>query len=786
MVSRRSSFLGVALLSGATLAYEVGLTRLFAVQQFYHFAFLVISLAVLGLAAGGVYLSLGRRPGTLAVPAWGFALAALVAYAVLQVLPFDSYSLAWDGRQAVVLLVYVLSAAAPFFFSGWLTCAAIAMAGTESRLPYAASLLGGSLGGSLALWVGGAASGEAVVFVAASLGAAAAATFSTVPNRRVTAAVVALACLIPAARLPTAWSLRLSPYKPLRAALQAPGSVLRETAWSPTTRLDVVQSDAFHIFPGLRLNTTLDLPHQIGVFLDGEGPYPLTALDPDAPSAPLLAAALPSNLAYRLRPSASTLLLRSAAGTEVGLALASGAASVTAVIEEPLVTDRLRGSFVEQSGAIALNSRVTIVSTSTRSALAARAGPFQVIEFALRDPDRPIRSGAFSLNEEYDLTVEALQQAFDRLTPDGLLMVTRWLGTPPSDESRAWATLLAAADRPGRPPLNGRVLAFRSMRTATLMASPSTLLPQDLTTVRAFLNQNGYDPIYLPGLRPDELNRHNQLPRDVYHEMFVALLEDREATLRSYELDIRPATDDRPFYLQFFRWRQTPEILAELGRTWQPFGGSGFLVLVLLLGLIVAVSVPLVAVPWRRLRTTARPPPSGSRPVVYFAAIGFGYLLIEVSLVQQATRLLDRPAVALTAVLTVLLLASGVGSLLSTRLRLSILFPVLMMTLGLIAWGLPSVLSQAQGWPMEARLAVTAAILCPPGLFMGVPFARGLAATDGGIVPLAWAANGAASGVAGVLAAMVSLSFGLRATLVAGGVAYLVAWWASPERRTRQ
>jgi hypothetical protein len=331
--------------------------------------------------------------------------------------------------------------------------------------------------------------------------------------------------------------------------------------------------------------------------------------------------------------------------------------------------------------------------------------------------------------------------------------------------------------------LDSRVLAFRSMRTATLIASPSTLLSQDLVTVRAFLDQNDYDPIYLPGLRPDELNRHNQLPRDVYHEMFVALLDDREATLRSYDMDIRPATDDRPFYLQFFRWRQTPEILAELGRTWQPFGGSGYLVLALLLGLIAAVSIPLVAVPWRRLRTAARPPQTGARPVVYFAAIGLGYLLIEVSLVQQATRLLDRPAVALTAVLTVLLLASGVGSLLSTRLHHRLLFPVLLTTLGLIAWGLPSFLSAAQAWPMEARLTATAGILFPLGLFMGVPFARGLAATaDGRIVPLAWAANGAASGAAGVLAAMISLSYGLRATLVVGGVAYLVAWWASPER----
>ena len=180
MHTRPSALAGVALLSCAALAYEVGLTRLFAVQQFYHFAFLVIGLAVLGIGASGVILSLGRRPPSLSLLAWAFALAVGAAFALLQGLPFDSYSLAWDARQAAVLVLYILATGAPFLLSGWVTAACLAQSGRESRLPYAASLLGGSVGGPLALWVGSSASGEAVLFIAVSLALIAAAAFFVV------------------------------------------------------------------------------------------------------------------------------------------------------------------------------------------------------------------------------------------------------------------------------------------------------------------------------------------------------------------------------------------------------------------------------------------------------------------------------------------------------------------------------------------------------------------------------------------------------------------------------
>lgn len=783
MPTRPSILAGVGLLSCATLALEVGLTRLFAVQQFYHFAFLVISLAVLGLAAGGVILTYERRPPSLPVLACAFASAALGAFVVLQTLPFDSYSIAWDARQVGALALYVLGTGAPFFFSGWATAACLAAAGTRSRLPYAASLLGGALGGPLALGMAAATTGEAVIFIAGALGLAAAAAFSSSGRVRGSAIAVAALLLVPVVRFPISWSLRLSPYKPLEQALQLPSAELRLTDWTGSARLDVVETPALHVFPGLKLNAAVDLPRQTGVFLDGEGPYPLTALDPGSPAAFSLADDLPTGLAYHLRSGARALLLRPGANTEAALALASGAASVTVVFDEPGILDLLGGAYFDSTFGLIADERLTIIQAAPRAALARLPGDFDLVEIALRDPDRPLHSGAFSLNEDYSLTAEAFTRAFDRLAPDGILVVTRWLGTPPSDESRAWATLVTAADRDGLPPVGGRLLAYRSMRTATLLASPSPFTSADLAVTRRYLDESGYDPIYLPDLRAEELNRHNRLPHDTYHEMFSALLADRSAALRASPMDIRPATDDHPFYFQFFRWNQTAEILAQLGRTWQPFGGSGFLVLVALLLIVGTLAVPLVALPairWRRMRRA-----HARRVPTYFAALGFGYLMVEISLIQQMTLLLDRPAYALAAVLTTLLLTSGIGSLLSARLSLRIVLPLLAALIALCVWGLPAAATSALAWPFAARLGLAAILISPLGFLLGVPFARGLAFTSPdvpGAVSMAWAANGAASGVAGVLAALLALMLGLRVTLLAGGLAYVVAWCASPER----
>jgi hypothetical protein len=776
--------LGLGLISAGMLAFEISLTRLFAVQQFHHFAFMVISLAVMGIAASGVLLALRPKHPPLSMLALAYALSIVLAYSTINLLPFDSYSIAWDRRQIGVLLLYFFVAGLPFLLAGWAVGACLTAAGREAHLPYAANLIGSALGCPAALAVLASFGGEGAVALAISLGLLAA--FFLTPRTTWRAILVVLIGLTIWGGIdtPNTLKLRLSPYKPLSVISLAPDAQTTVTRWSASARLDVVESNSVHVLPGLSLNAKIELPLQAALFIDGDGPLPINHLSPNEREATTLSAYMPAALAYQLRPNAEALILQPGAGLDTIIALAAGAKHVTLATDEPLIQDVLTGAYAEFSHNLLHDPRLTVISRPSRSVLHIVQPDYDVIQFALSQSYRPVNSGAFSITEDFSLTVEAIDEAYDRLAENGLLVLTRWLGTPPSESARTWATLLAALREHGINDPASYLIAYRGMRTATMVAAKQPFTPTELNSVRAFLQANAFDPVHLPDLEPSELNRYNQLPQDTYHELFSSLLDDPYTTIDSYDFDLEPPTDDRPFFYHFFRWRQIPNILATLGLIWQPFGGSGYLVLLALLGLMILLSILLFLAPLLLLgrRGSWSPPKWGVTG--YFACLGAGYLLIEIPLIQQLTLLLDRPAVAMATVLFTLLLASGVGSLLSTRVNLRVSLFTLAFLLGLTSITLRSIIEFALPWSLTTRLLISVAILAPSGLLMGVPFAAGLRRLEeraSGSIPWAWAINGAFSGVSGVMAAMISLDTGFMITLVIGTLAYLGAWGFAPK-----
>ncbi len=774
-----NTILGLGLISAGSLAFEISLTRLFAIQQFHHFAFVVISLAVMGIAASGVLLALRPKHPPLSVLAIAYAISILLAYLTINHLPFDSYSIAWDQRQIGILLLYFLVAGTPFLLAGWTVGACLTTAGREAHLPYAANLVGSALGCPAALAVLASFGGEGAVALAISLGLLAA--FVLTPRISFRVLLIALITLTIWGGIdpPKTLALRLSPYKPLSVISLAPDAQTTITRWSASTRVDVVESNSIHVLPGLSLNAKIELPLQAALFLDGDGPLPINNLSPDESEAMTLAAYMPTALAFHLRPNAQALILQPGAGFDTIIALAAGANHVTLAIDEPLIHEILTGPYAEFTHYLLDSPRLTVIARPSRNVLHITHQDYDVIQFALSQSYRPVTSGAFSLTEDFSLTVEALGEAFDRLSGNGLLMITRWLATPPSESARTWATLLAALQTRGIDDPAPHLIAYRGMRTATMIAAKQPFSLSELDVIRAFLQDNAFDPIHLPDLKPGELNRYNQLPQDTYHEVFSSLLDDPSSTIDSYDFNLKPPTDDRPFFHHFFRWRQVPDIMATLGLIWQPFGGSGYLVLMALLGLMILLSIPLILSPLIVLgrRGSWSPPRWGM--IGYFAFLGAGYLLIEIPLIQKLTLLLDRPALALATVLFTLLLASGIGSLLSTRVNLRKALIMLVLLLGLTTMTLPWIIEHVLPWSLVARLLLSVALLAPAGLLMGVPFAAGLRRLEEqspGSIPWAWAINGAFSGVSGVLAALISLDAGFTITLFVGTLAYLGAW----------
>jgi hypothetical protein len=774
---------GLVSLSAAAIVFEITLTRLFAIQQFHHFAFVVVSLAVLGFAASGLLLSLQSHPPKLPWLAVGFSLFVIVAYLIINYLPFDSYSITWDPKQVWILALYFSAAGLPFLFAGWAIGASLNEAREEAYRPYAANLIGSALGCPLALGSIALLGGEKTVLLSSILGLLAGGLFTSKWRHLLILAppmiLLGLGCLW----LPASLQLKLSPYKPLSIAELVPDAKRGLTLWSTSSRLDVIETDAIHVLPGLSLNASILPPRQFAIYVDGDGPIPITELSPDNPDAKRLSDAMPTALAYQLRPQARVLILQPGAGLEAIIALTSSAQQITISNDEPLILQALNDEYAKFSKELLKDPRLRQSDRAARGMLEASRLKFDIITFALSDGYRPVTSGAFSLTENYLLTVESFLSAYNHLEPDGLLVITRWLGTPPSESARAWATLISAMRDAGVEAPQEFLIAFRGMRTATLIAAKQPFSSKDLDIVREFLHQNAFDPIVLPDLSPTELNRYNQIPQDVYHDIYQSLLEDLDHTLSTYPFDISPPTDDHPFFFHFFRWRQTPEILSTLGLIWQPFGGSGYLVLMALLTLMILLALPVAIAPLFFLRKKRAYHKMGKRIPIYFACLGAGYLLVEIAFIQQLTLLLDRPSIALAAVLFSMLLASGLGSLSSRRIPLRYALIGLIGILLLMDFFLPSVISMALPWSEPMRFLLVVVLLTPAGFLMGIPFVTGLRIMERkspGLIPWAWSVNGAVSGIAGVLATMIGLEWGLSTTLILGAVTYLFAMLTAP------
>ncbi len=798
--NRMITYAGLFLLSAATLTFEVNLTRIFSVAQFYHFAFMIVSLALLGFGASGTFLTLRQRSGPALFPrlkerdparalillSWGFALTAIGSYALTLYVPFDSFRIAHDWRQGAVLALHYVALATPFFCSGTAVGLLLAVRPERANRTYAANLTGSAAGCLLAVAAPSLVGGEGTVLLAAALGILAALTFqchatrSTQHASRITQAALALILIFAALRPPAFLEIKLSPYKSLSYALLYPDAELIFRRWNGFSRVDVVRSESIRSLPGCGFICPGQPPRQLGLTVDGDDLSPVSHVPAGSIFTPLeFTDCLLTALPYRLRPAARALVLEPRGGFDVLVALAEGAQAVTAVEANPLIVEAVRAQG-EWAGSLYDDPRVAVVLEEGRAYTRRAQEQYDVVVLSLTAPQRPVTSGAYSLAEDYRYTVQAFTDYLARLDDGGLLVVTRWLQVPPSEAIRAFALAIEAVERAGGDP-RVSVVALRSYQQMLILVRRGAFTEGELEAVRAFAAPRAFDLVYLPGIRPDEVNHYNVLPEPDYYRACVGLLEagNRGAWYRAYPFNVEPPDDDRPFFGHFFKWRQTPEVLAMAGHTWQPFGGAGYFVLLALLALAVVAAVLLILLPLavHGRGGVGRGGPLGAT-LGYFALLGLGYLCVEIPLLQRFILFLGHPAYAMATVLFALLLFSGLGSLFSRRVPLWVVLILLPVLLVAYALGLPALFEATLAASLGSRLVVTVVALAPPGLLMGMPFPKGLALLERrapALIAWAWGVNGAVSVVASILAALLALSLGFSAVLAVGAACYMGA-----------
>jgi spermidine synthase len=786
-------YVGLFLLSAASLAFEIILTRVFSVAQFYHFAFMVVSLALLGFGASGTFLSLfpgverGADLRVLSRLGWLFALTAVGSYLLTLFVPFDSFRIVRDWRQIGVLLLHYVALAAPFFCSGAAVGLLLAVRPQDAGRVYAANLTGSAAGCVLAVAAPPLVGGEGVILLCAALGLVAAFLFRVPtitgiqPGSRFTTwalsvfqvFLVAL-LLFGALRTPGFFHIRLSPYKSLSYLLQYPDAQRVFQGWNGFSRVDVVRSSSIRGLPGSGFRCAAEPPRQMGLTVDGDDLNYISQVEPDFTELPFTDCLLMA-LPYRLRPDARVLVLEPRGGLDVLTALAQGASAVTVAEPNPLIVQSVRQEG-DWAGDLYDDPRVEVVVEQGRTYARRTRDRYEVLTLSLHAPQRTVTSGAYSLNEDYRYTVEAFSDYLGRLREDGLLVATRWLQVPPSESIRAFALAVEAMERTGGDPKTS-IVALRSYRQMLILVRRGSFTEEELAAVRDFAEPRAFDLVYLPDIRPHEVNRHNVLPSPDYHQAFVGLLEteDRQGWYGDYPFDVEPPTDDRPFFGHFFRWTQTRDVLAMAGHTWQPFGGAGYFVMLILLALAVVAAGALILAPVAALR---RQGGTLGWTSIYFALLGVGYLFVEIPLMQRFILFLGHPAYALAVVLFAILLFSGVGSAVSHRLSLRLVLALLPALIGAYVLGLPSLFRATLALPLWVRMVVAVATLAPPGFLMGIPLPKGIALLEersSSLIAWAWGVNGAVSVVASILAALLALSFGFSVALILGAACYAAA-----------
>ena len=787
----------IFILSAVAIAYEILLIRVFSIIQWHHFAYMVISLALLGYAASGTFLTLIRswlRPRFAALfifCATAFALSMIGALQLALQLPFNALEIAWDIRQWGYLTLIYLLLATPFFFVASCVCLTFSRFGRAIGRVYSFDLLGAGVG-ALALVVAlfyvppvAALRGLSLLALTAS----ALAGFEYGAEKRHRYALLSLFAAAGLAMLPNQWlEFPMSEYKGLRQWLQVPAAEIVAERSSPLGLVTVVRSKRIKLrkAEGVSLASPTEPPAQLAVFTDGDGMSvvnyydgkrePLVFLD-------YLTSALPYHL---LRPE-RVLVLGMGGGSGLLQAAYHGANSIEAVELNPDLVSLFQQTLAGFSGWPLLQGRVRIHVEEGRGFLTDSHQRYDQIQLSLLDSASASSAGVLALSENYLYTTEGVLTMLRRLDAGGLLAVTRWVKLPPRDGLKLFATAIEALRSSGVESPAERLLMIRGWKTSTLLIKNGRFSADEITRAKDFCRDRSFDLAYYPGIEPGETNRFNQLPEPYYYQGATALLGNAAADyLADYKFDISPASDDRPYFFNFFKWSALREIQALYRQGGMSLLELGYPVLIATLGQAVFLSILLIVLPLRFVSGGRRRNDAYRwRVALYFFCIGLAFLFIEIAFMQKFTLFLSHPLHAAAVVLSGFLLFAGLGSRYAGSVKqwvgahaiakiLLLLGVVLLSYLAL----LPKLLGVMAGIPGPLRILLSLLLIMPVAFSMGMPFPLALqrvSAQAPALVPWAWAINGCASTISAVAAVLLAIHFGISSLILLALALYFIA-----------
>jgi spermidine synthase len=758
---------GIALSSFSALLLELALTRLFSVVLFYHFAFLAISIALLGLGAGGVSAHVCKQK----LETWPVrnlaclcaASAAITIPIALEVVLQVPVSLELTGGNFARLTAIYVCSAVPFFLTGVQFSVIFSRESAHITRLYGADLAGGALA-CLAVvpvlnWIGGP---NAVLF-SAVIAAIAGAVWG--PTKKITSGSLILAILLVSLLV-----------------LNHSGGLI-DIIWAKGERRDNVEFARWNAISRVEVDRYPDGSRAVAI--DADANTYIMNTDPRRWEGSVWQERLmssPAAVVNALRPHGDYAIIGPGGGVDVLRAVANGCPNVTGIEINPIIADAImRGRYADFAYHLYEMPQVHMNVADGRSFVRNAPAQYDVLEMTLVDTWASTAAGAFALSENNLYTTQAFREYFEHLRPDGMVAITRWEFEVPREALRVASVAtealheLAVNDASRHFMVISQDVLDEDGINVSVLAKKSEFTAQEENAVREFVGQ--HPPLQIL-----------YSPSGQQENAFARLIRSNDPSgfSRNYPYNVAPVTDNAPFF--FFTLK--PANMFHLGRDsamdWKV--NLGVAVLAMLLGISFVAVLAFLILPLLFNRADRnRPAPS----LLYFIAVGLGFIVVEVTLIQRFVLFLGHPTYAVTVVIFLMLLSSGAGSVVSRSwlrdtqqlwIPLVAIFAALMMYVGI----LPSILERLVGEAFLAKLGISGVLLVPLGFAMGMPFPTGLRvlaqpSTQKCTVEWAWAMNAASSVLGSVLAIVVAIQFGFNVTMVCGAAAYAMALLLRPK-----
>ena len=780
----------VCLLSAAIVSYEIQLMHFFNIVQWHHFANMVISIALLGFGASGTVIAIFRKWMLERIDfllpflmiSGGLLMTMTIRVSRYDFFLFDSYTLFVDRSQFSKLLGTYFLFFLPFF-SGALAIGLIFVK-KVSRIGtfYFSDLIGSGMGGALAIFLFWKFSPQEISSVIAILPILAGALIIK-KKTRLFLITYGLTCLIVAiVHLNNPFDLSPSQFKSISYALNLPDAKIDQEISSPYGLIQVVSSPVQRYAPGLSLTYTGKIPTSPVIFNNGD--WYASILPWSRKDTSHILDYTTMALPYALDIPKNVLLFDAGGGLEISYALVKGAEQITATEPNTTVISLLKNEYASLTDSLFHHPRVKVHAQSSRTFLNQTNKKYDLIQIPLL--------GAFggsvglnALQEENLLTKEAFVEMWKKLSPNGMLILSNWMDLPPKISLKIAATIAESLSSLNVENSLDHIAVIRSWGTLTYVIKKTPLSGEEINKLKAFCEQYNFDPVLLSGITAAERVQFNSMEDDnFFYDLEGMFSSQRKKIIREYDFNIQPATDNKPYFYQFLRWKKHFDLVESIGEKSMVFLELGYLIALVTFIQVIILALLFIILPLFKIGLKG-----GNKAwiILYFSALGIGYMFLEIVFIKYFVLYLGHPIYSVAIVISIMLISSGLGSYYSSWLKMhqKSLLKITGIIAGLIllySFFIGIFLSTTVGLPNVLKIAISAVIIALPSFFMGMPFPLGLKFVDRfkkSNVPWAWGINGCVSVISTSLAVIIAVEMGFMTMMLFAALAYGIAFTSS-------